>query len=148
MRKKKNSKKYCKEAILFNLIFTKLDNKYNSIETLKDKKSYLKELLRKSDTSKKGMLIKFINDKNTFILIDIMKDCFLNNNTNMFYSVCCYELFKDFHYRNDEMKVKEVLKHLFYQYIKNNSQCYKEYFEWVKVVQWVHNKLNEMCEPP
>ena len=55
MRKKEKFKKYCKETILFNLIFTKLDNKYNSITTLKDKKKCLKEVIRKSDIFQKNL---------------------------------------------------------------------------------------------
>ena len=65
---KEEYKEYSKEAKLFNFIYNHLDTKYNKLKTLKDKKTYMKELIRKSESEscKKGMLVKFVN--NTYYL--------------------------------------------------------------------------------
>ena len=88
-------------------------------------------------------MIKFINDDKTFNIINAMIICFSENKALQFYSICCYELYKDVYYRNNSMVVKDVLNNIFF-----NAKSYSEYFDWVKVVKWVQYKLREMPEPP
>ena len=63
---KEEYEKYSREAKLFHFNYNHLDTKFHKLKILKDKKSYMKELIRKSESCKKGMLVKLVN--NTYYL--------------------------------------------------------------------------------
>ena len=136
---KEEYKEYCREAKLFNFIYNHLDRKYNKIKTLKDKKTYLKELIRKSESCKKGMLVKFVNDTYYLKGFDEYKKWFSEDCPNKGYSIFDETDLEDefFYYRNNGMPFYDVLKNLFYQYIKHHARSYKDYFDYIEVIQWV-----------
>ena len=113
---KEEYKEYSTEAKLFHFIFNNLDNKYKELKTVKDRKTYMKELVRGSECWKRGMLVKFVKDTYNLRMVDLLKQWFSKNKPNVFYFLYNEELFERFHYRNDWMFNKEVLQHLFYQY--------------------------------
>ena len=122
---------------MFQFICNHLDTKYNKLKNLKDKKTHLKELIRGSESCKKGMLVKFIN--NTYYLkgFDEYKQCFCKSYPDH-YDFDDSDLDDDFCYRNDGMPVNDVFKNLFYQYIKHNASGYNKYFDYVEVIKWAH----------
>ena len=136
--KKEEYNEYCKEAKLFHFIYNHLDSKYIKLKKLKDKQNYMKELIRKSECYKKGMLVKFVN--NSYYMKGF--DEYIKWFSKSCPSKSC-SIFDDsdeddyFSYRNDGMFVYDVLKNLFYQYIKHNSARYKDYFDYIEVIQWV-----------
>ena len=136
---KEEYKDYCREAKLFHFIYNHLDTKYNKLKTLKDKKNYMKELIRKSDSCKKGMMVKFVN--NTYYLkgFDEYKKWFSEGCLVRGYSIFDESDLEDefFYYRNDRMPFYDVLENLFYQYIKHNAIRYKDYFDYIEVIKWV-----------
>ena len=132
-------KEYSREAKLFHFIYNHLDTKYNKLKTLKDKKTYMKELIRKSESCKKGMLVKFVNDTYYLKGFDEYKQWFSEACPANGYSIFDETDLEDefFYYRNDRMPFYDVLKHLFYQYIKHHARGYKNYFDYIEVIQWV-----------
>ena len=134
---------YCREAKLFHFIYNHLGTKYNKLKTLKDKKTYMKELIRSRKAvrkgCKKGMLVKFVN--NTYYLkgFDEYKKWFSEACPGNGYSIFDETDLEDefLYYRNDAMPFYDVLKYLFYQYIKQNASGYKNYFDYIEVIKWV-----------
>ena len=123
---------------MFDFLYNHLDSKYKKQKTLKDKKTYMKELIKKSEGCKKGMLVKLVH--NTYYLkgLDECKKWFSQScpvPESSFFDDS--DLDDDFLYRNDEMPVYDVYKNLFYQYIKHNACGYKNYFGYIEVIQWV-----------
>ena len=137
---KEEYKEYSREAKLFNFIYNHLDTKYNKLKTLKDKKTYMKELIRKSESEscKKGMLVKFVH--NTYYLkgFDEYKKWFSESCPSNGFSIFETDLEDEFfYYRHDRMFVYDVLNNLFYQYIKHHAGSYQNYFDYIEVIQWV-----------
>ena len=108
---KEKYRDYCREAKLFNFIYNHLDTKYNKLKTLKDKKIYMKELIRRSESCKKGMLVKFVNDTYYLKGFDEYKQWFSQScPIPEYYFFDDSDLEDEFCYRNDEMLVCDVFK--------------------------------------
>ena len=136
---KEEYKEYSREAKLFHFIYNHLDTQYNKLRRLKDKKTYMKEIIRCSESAKKGMLVKFVNDTYYLKGFDEYKQWFSEACPTKGYSIFDESDLEDefFYYRNDRMPFYDVLKILFYIYIKHHTRGYKKHFDNIDVIAWV-----------
>ena len=128
-------KDYTKTEKQINYIFH--NNHYRKLQTLKDKRAYLKSIVDKSESNMKPIMKKYINESHHIYTIDRLLVILAVGNLDVFVRFN-YELHETYYnYRRQEELIKNILKELVLVYLKNGIRCREKYFNFDEIQKYV-----------
>ena len=135
-------KNYTKTEKQINYIINTLNNQYNKLRTLKDKKAYLKDVVDKSESNMKPLMKKYINESHHIYTIDRLLgflavgkiDIFARFNPDLDQII--------YYYRRQEEIIVEILKELMIVYLKHGMRFRQKYFNFDDIIKYVRYNIS------